>query len=246
MPFARPLRRILNTTGFDLVRTREMHTLSTHLREVIRRYRVETILDVGANEGQFAGELRALGFLGEIHSFEPVQSVFERLKRRTASDPLWTAHNLAMGAAPGKLQINVSTASVFSSFLPLSDDAKRQWPASHPVRQEDVEVSTIDDFLKSHRNQSTRILLKMDTQGFDLEVFKGALNSLDRIAAVSTEISFTAVYDGTPSYSQSIDAIRSVGFSVSGIYPVVRVDDLSLREADCVFVSPDMFRPGAT
>jgi FkbM family methyltransferase len=240
MPLVRSLRRLVNATGFDVVRTRGMHNLTAHLQQVLKLYDIDTVLDVGANEGQFAHELRSLGFQGQIHSFEPVPSVFELLKRNSATDGRWAAHSYALGAAPGRQTINISEATVFSSFLPLDDQTEKKWKVAGITDRQVVEISTVDSFLKTLDGKASRVFLKMDTQGYDLQVFEGAKSSLERIAAVLTEISFSAVYQGSPSYSDSIDPIQKAGYSVSGIYQVARTPNLALIEADCVFVNTSL------
>ena len=77
----------------------------------------------------------------------------------------------------------------------------------------------------------------MDTQGYDLEVFKGATQSLSRVQAVLSEISLIAVYNDMPNYKQSLSTFEAAGFSVSGLYPITRNIDLSLNEVDCVLVN---------
>src|SRR5688500_5421830 len=107
----RAMRRLFNAAGFDLVRTSGMHNLAAHLAEVLRRYQIDTGLDVGANQGQFDGELRQIGFRGQIHSFEPIRSVYELLTAAAACDPDWKTYRLAMGASLGRATINVSEST---------------------------------------------------------------------------------------------------------------------------------------
>src|SRR5207302_4202668 len=87
----RGLRRALKV---DVVRVSNATPLGHHLRQVMANYRIDTIIDVGANEGQFGGMARALGFKGDIHSFEPIKLTYDRLAAATALDKRWTAHNM--------------------------------------------------------------------------------------------------------------------------------------------------------
>ena len=76
MSYVDSLRYQINKrTNFDIVHVSGQHTLRTHLMSVLQDYNIDTVLDVGANEGQFGAELRNLGFRGDIHSFEPVNDV---------------------------------------------------------------------------------------------------------------------------------------------------------------------------
>ena len=222
----------------DIVRADNATPIGRHLREVLASYRIDTIVDVGANEGQFGAMLRNLGFKGDVHSFEPVKSTYDLLAKATAGDPHWTAHNMALGKAPGRLVMNVSEGSVFSSALRPNDYGAAKFNDIKVQRQEEVEVSTLDHFIE-HRlsDKKRRIFLKMDTQGYDLEVFAGATTSLDKICCILSELSLIPIYDGMTDYLQALAAYQHKGFSVSGLFPVNRNDDLALIEVDCVMVS---------
>jgi FkbM family methyltransferase len=230
----RGVRRALQV---DVVRVDNTTPLGRHLREVLARYRIDTVVDVGANEGQFGAMMRALGFKGDIHSFEPVNLTYDLLTKATAGDPHWTAHNMALGRAPGRLVMNVSEGSVFSSVLRPNDYGAAKFSDIKVQRQEEVEVSTLDHFIERHlSDKKRRIFLKMDTQGYDLEVFAGARASLDTICCILSELSLIPIYDGMTDYLQALAVYQHKGFSVSGLFPVNRSDDLSLIEVDCVMV----------
>jgi len=222
----------------DIVRVGNATPLGQHLREVLAKYRIDTIIDVGANEGQFGSMMRKLDFKGDIHSFEPVKLTYDLLTKATAGDPHWTAHNLALGRAPGRLVMNVSEGSVFSSALRPTDYGVAKFNDIKVQRQEEVEVSTLDHFIERHlSDRKRRIFLKMDTQGYDLEVFAGATASLDKICCLLSELSLIPIYDGMPDYLQALAAYQDKGYWVSGFFPVNRSEDFALIEVDCVMVS---------
>jgi len=222
----------------DIVRVGNVAPLGQHLRGVLASYRIDTIVDVGANEGQFGAMMRELGFKGDIHSFEPVKLTYDLLAKAAAGDPHWTAHNLALGKAPGNLVLNVSEGSVFSSALRPNDYGTAKFNDIKVQRQEEVEVSTLDHFVEQHLcDKKRRIFLKMDTQGYDLEVFAGASASLDKICCILSELSLIPIYDGMTDYLQALAAYQHKGFSASGFFPVNRSDDFALIEVDCVMVN---------
>jgi FkbM family methyltransferase len=246
MPLERLRHALRSVFKLDIVRVSNTTPLGRHLRDVIANYRIDTILDVGANEGQFGSMLRALGFEGDIHSFEPIRLTYHRLAEATALDHRWTAHNLALGKTPGSLVMNVSEASVFSSALRPNDYGAAQFDDIKVQHQEEVEVSTLDHFIERHLgDKKRRIFLKMDTQGYDLEVFGGATASLDKICGILSELSLIPIYDGMTDHLQTLLAYQSKGFSVSGFFPVNRSHDLCLIEVDCVMVNPLAFSPSA-
>jgi FkbM family methyltransferase len=225
----------------DFVQLYGSESLRSHLREILRDYRIDTVIDVGANEGQFGVEIRAIGFRGEIHSFEPVKRVYRKLQETTAGDPRWFTHNFALGEAPGKAMIHVFAQSVFSSLLPASAWGENRYVGMKADGEEEIEIGTFDAFRMQNGLAGRRIMLKMDTQGYDLKVFKGAAESLGQVCCILSELSFIPIYDGMPDYAEALSVYENAGFSVSGFYPVTRNKDLSVVETDCVMVRRDLF-----
>src|SRR5688572_14573283 len=82
---------------FDVVRSGGHRDLPSHLRKILHDYRVDTVIDVGANVGQFGKLTRSLGYKGMIHSFEPVESAFSELSKEAAKDRRWVPHKMAVG-----------------------------------------------------------------------------------------------------------------------------------------------------
>jgi FkbM family methyltransferase len=236
--FRRQLRRWLK---LDIVSAENMITFRHNLTEVLRHYRIDTVLDVGANEGQFAAMLRqGANFRGTIHSFEPASQSFAKLMTRAASDSSWHVHRLALGRSAGEVTLNLSEYSTFSSLLRPSIFGTGTFSDIRVVNTEKVPMSTLDIFVKEHFAEgNARILLKMDTQGFDLEVFDGASESIPRICALISELSLMPIYEGMPRYDEMLETYEKSGFAVSGIFPVTRTSDLALIEVDCLMIRRD-------
>jgi FkbM family methyltransferase len=212
--------------------------LADHLGAVLRGHGIRTVIDVGAHTGQYAALLRGLGYEGAIVSFEPVHETFEQLSAAAAGDERWTAQRLALGDRDGSATINVAHSSDFSSFREVSDFGARVFPeAARADRGEEVELRRLDGLLGTDlRDADAPMLLKLDTQGWDMEVLEGATGMLDRVAAVQTEVAFQAVYDGVPAIGEVVGALAARGFVPSGFFPVTRDDGLRLIEADLVAV----------
>jgi len=205
-----PVRRVLHRLGYELVPTKMAEHL--FIRDLIARHRVDLLLDVGANEGQFALGMRRLGFEGEILSFEPMGEAFAALHRHVDADPKWQAHRLALGAKPADALLHVSANSVSSSLLSLEDLHVRAEPASREQRQETVRVSTLDIELDAQHPQA-RIWLKIDVQGYETAVLSGATNVLARCEVVQCELSFRPLYADQSDYLDVLDQLRASGFT---------------------------------
>ena len=222
----------------DVVKTSGHHTLKSHLASVFETYKIDTLIDVGANDGSYGTFARKIGFNGQIISFEPIPKIFDKLKARCASDPGWVCYNLALGSEKNRKEMNVASHSGFSSLLELTDFAKNRWRASVETHTETVAIERLEDvIIKDFPDfQQRRMLLKMDTQGYDLEVFSGAKKVMSCVYALVSEVSFVHAYKLMPNYHESLKVYEDFGFYVSGLYPVTRQKDLIIIEADCVMV----------
>lgn len=235
------VRRLLNRAGYDIVHRQYANTdLAEHLRNVIAHYHIDCVLDVGANVGQYGQMLRGIGYGGYIVSFEPVRSVFKELTKAAAGDTKWAVHPLALGATSEQRFINVFRDSVFSSFRQPSDYSKGVWEALSDVRAEEVTVVALDDVFQRIKTATGagHFLLKLDTQGFDAEVFRGATESLAHIRALQSELSLIPVYDQVEPPYETLKEFHSAGYEISGMYPINRDPSLAVVEYDCVLVRP--------
>lgn len=232
-------RTLLNKVGFDVIRTRNQHEgLGWHLRNVFKAKAIDCVIDVGANSGQYGRFLRELGFDGYIVSFEPVSRVFEKLQEAAAKDGKWLCYQLALGDEPGEKAINVYESTVFSSFLKATDYSKGIWKSLNNVAPEVVRVARLDDIFPeiAQRSGCSHYYLKMDTQGFDRNVFNGALKSLDKVDALQSEISLLSVYEDMPPSYQVLMDFHAKDYFISGMYPINRDESLAVIEYDCVLV----------
>jgi FkbM family methyltransferase len=205
------------------------------LQEVFAKQQIGRVIDVGANEGQFYKFLRLeVGFTGQIVSFEPIPELAARLQEHSTKDPSWTVHACALGATAGELTLNVTARTAFSSFmLPLARDSS--FSGNVVERTIRVTVSTLDEMFPDPI-ALRHTYLKLDTQGFDLEVAKGGSVALGTIPALQTEVSFFALYDGMPNYQKSLSTFGQYGFHVSDFFVVAARPDGIACEFDCIMI----------
>lgn len=235
--------KISRSLGYDIVPLREMkeRDFALHLGELLAHLEIDCVLDVGANVGQFHDVLRdKVLFAGPIVSFEPVGRHVALLRERAGHDPRWHIEPYALGARDGSLSINVMVADEFSSFLEPDNRRVREFGEMNtPCRTETVAVKTIDSVLPDlgRRLGFRRPYLKLDTQGFDIEVLEGARDSLGAIPALQTEASIIGIYKGMPGYMDTIRYLGARGFDITGLYPVSRDRSLRLIECDCVMIN---------
>lgn len=205
------------------------------LRSVLESHRIDHVLDVGANTGQFGRTLRSV-YSGRISSFEPVSRSFSELTARIGADSEWRAYHFALGASEGTQTINVSASSVFSSLLKSNDYcASKFGERSVGTREELIQIRRLDTVLDelAADGAGRRIFLKLDTQGFDTEVFKGLGSRIADVLVLQSEISLIPIYDNMPHWTESIALYESAGFGVAGMFPV-NWDDGQVVEYDCL------------
>jgi FkbM family methyltransferase len=241
---ARLAMRAQHKLGKHGARDRAYALRSQHFRRVFSTFRINCVLDVGAHHGDFAAGLRRDGYRGHIISFEPVASNFSVLAQRTAADPLWQAQHMALGTRRGEADMRVFGGSTFHSLLDASDYGRerfRDWLAvegTEVVRMERLDA-VLDDLVAGISDP--RIFLKIDTQGYDLEVVRGAGKALTRIQALQTELTTRSIYaQETNSAFQAMAELSQLGFRLSAIFPILyEPDGLSLVEFDCLMCRSD-------
>jgi len=236
--FKRVIQKAARVVGLHVGRYPPVDSLAYHLKTILHQLEIDCVLDVGAHQGEFSGFLRDLDYTGDIISFEPVAASFSTLTRARALDKRWRGHNIALGAEDGQLEMNIYAGSVFNSFLkPAEHGTTRFRDDTQVVRVDKVPVrrleSVIDELLAAR--PGARIFLKMDTQGYDLHVVRGAGRRLDAILALQTELAARPTYEGMPSLPDALAELGRLGFEVTGIFPVAReLDHLRVIEFDCV------------
>jgi len=234
-------RRFAKLFGYDLLHIKRQHpSLEAHLGVLFKQIGVNLVLDVGANTGQYAELLRGNGYKGYIVSFEPVSKNIAILKRKATNDSRWHICPYGLGSKGQTLDIHVTNLSTFSSFLSPNRYANHLFPEKTPIESiEQVEVKCLDeiyDYICSITPLDTIVpYLKMDTQGYDLEVLEGAKAVMHNIEAFQSEISLIPLYDNMPDHLESLTYFKKLGFSLTGMYQVTRDrSNQLLVEMECV------------
>lgn len=212
---------------------------SHHLRSLFSDLRVDCVFDVGANRGQFGQFLRQqVGYEGLIVSFEPVIDMFHQLSSVAQNDAKWRTYQFALGSTDEVRSINVMRSDQFSSFLSPVRDAIPAYSNLNLVdHTETVKVNRLADVVAALRSEFgfERAFLKLDTQGYDLEVIAGAGPNLADFVALQSEMSVQPIYQGMPNYRRAIDVLESMGFVISNLF-AVSVENQRLVEFDCVMI----------
>ena len=210
---------------------------TTQLSSILTDLRIERVIDVGANRGQFRDLLRSnIGFAGEIHSFEPDPELFEALQQRATRDPKWTVHPVALGAAAERKPFHVMQNPLFNSFFEPSEHVPEFSRHGNEVRKiVAVEVKTLDSVASAFPDLD-RTYVKLDAQGFSQEIVKGAADVLSRVPALQTEIAVQKLYNGGSLMTEDLHVFRKLGFVASNFFIVAQDNAHRAIEFDCLMV----------
>lgn len=217
--YERLIRRTANRMGIDIHRYRPAETLPGLLAKMLRHHRVDVLLDVGANIGQFAQAIREAGFRGRLISFEPLQDAHAQLLSESRRDPEWqVADRVAIGAQEGEVEMNVAGNSFSSSVLTMLPDHVKAAPESASVGVERAPLAPLDIAARSYLQQGDVTFIKIDTQGYEDHVLEGATEILGRSAGLHVELSFVPLYEGQPLFHEMVERICDAGFCLWGIW----------------------------
>ena len=164
--------------------------------------RPHTIIDVGAHHGWFFHCWLDWCPQGEVYAFEPTAASFKKVEELYGGDPRVHLFQLGLGAKSEALSLNIlSESQVSNSFLRPKEDA---WESieyvAGDISKETVEVTTLDQFFME-KDIRGAYLLKIDVQGFELDVLRGATKVLPGIDYVFVEAGIQRLYEGAPSFA---------------------------------------------
>ena len=179
----------------------------------------KTIVDIGANRGQFALAARACCEGARIISFEPLAGPSQVFREIFAKDAKTSLHQLAIGPVARDAVMHVSSADDSSSLLPIGELQVELFPGTEEVRTTDVRVATLQDFVKA-ADLIQPSLLKIDVQGYELAVLEGCGPLLEEFSFVYVECSFVELYSGQAVANEIVDWLHLRGFSLTSVHNI--------------------------
>lgn len=207
------IKALIHAAGFDLHRFTPASNPTFQLLKALSHFEIDLVLDVGANVGQFASELRSIGYKDIIVSFEPLSAAHKALSNAAGSDPKWRVHQRsAIGDYDGEIEINIASNSVSSSVLPMMEIHSSAVEDLAYVGVESVPIRRLDSVAPAYLAKSRRPFLKIDTQGFEWQVLNGAVAILPKIHGILCELSLVTLYEGQRLWLDMIQRLESEDF----------------------------------
>jgi FkbM family methyltransferase len=218
------VQRSFRRLGWEVQRVEHTNTERQVLMKLLRLTAADVVLDVGANLGQFGDLLFGLGFTGRLISFEAIAAVHQRLSKHAQhSGSSWlVAPCAALGSSAGQIEMNIAANSVSSSVLAMRQAHVEAAPQSQYVSQQSVRLERLDQLAAQYLPPAARLCIKVDTQGYELEVLRGATGLWPRTVALQLELSLTPLYEQAPTFVEMVGFVASMGFELFGIVPVFR------------------------
>ncbi len=208
------LRRLVRRFGYDVAPFRPVDCPNLRRQILLDAYRIDTVIDVGANVGQYGRRLRDAGYRGQILSFEPIPDAFHALESQAVADPRWTCEQVAVGAVDGEAMLHVSGNSVSSSLLPTHERLAVVEPRAAYVSSARVSLRRLDSLVAGRLTPDDRLWVKLDVQGYERPVLDGARHLLARTQVVEAELSLVLLYKGQSLYREMIDHLETLGFDL--------------------------------
>ena len=229
------LRKSFRIFGLDI------HRIPEHERNRftwLRHLNINTILDIGANIGQFATEVTKVFPEAQIYSFEPIKDVYERLIDNIKENKRIRAFNSALGNINGRTRIFRDGYSASSSLLEMANLHKEAFPFSGSISNQIINIKRLDDMVELERLKlNPEIMIKIDVQGYEEKVVEGGMNTIKKAKVVITEVSFYELYKDQVLFGEIYETFVSLGFDFKGFNDLSfhPVSGLSLF-GDAVFV----------
>lgn len=229
----RKLFKVLRHRDYRLALRRSGVAAAIEHESLLKTMQFETIVDIGANRGQFALVSRHCFPHAHIIAFEPLAAPANRLHAVLGQDPLVTLHRVAVGEAPAQATMHVAGEDDSSSLLPLTDLQERL-SGTHEVATETIQIEPLSACIRTDDLKSPA-LLKIDVQGYELSVLRGCVPLLSRFTHIYAECSFVELYQGQPLVTEIIDFLRPHNFVLAGAYSVQYDSQGRAIQADLLF-----------
>jgi len=237
------IRQILQKLGYDIVKYQPPFIPGKNDKDSLfsefkwlQEYNFKSIIDVGANEGQFSDKMRVLFDDARIYAFEPLPTVYGKLKNNFLGDKKFEPINLGLGERQEQLEFEENEYSPSSSFLSLADSHIHAFEKAVKTQKVIVSVDRMDDFFNS-RQLEFPLMIKIDVQGFEDKVIAGGVDTIEKASMIICELSFVELYKGQLLFGEIFKKLASLGFHYAGSIEQLRSPETNqILQADGIFI----------
>ena len=211
------------------------------LRRFLKEFEIDCVFDVGANHGQYADLVRSIGYRGPIVSFEPIPALAHRLKARAANDGRWSIEQIALDETVRDVTFNILASTNFSSIKTPKPNDGLFSEYTKSIQLLSLTTGLLSQYIDRYKDKYnfSRPFLKMDTQGNDLAVAKGAGAKLSEFVGIQSELSVRPIYEDQPDIFDALRFFEQHGFAMCSFLSTHDHFPL-LVEVDCIVVNRTM------
>jgi FkbM family methyltransferase len=210
---SRPISKFLYALGYTISPIQNLIPPTTD-KNWLQKLDINTVIDIGANEGQFIQRIRTVLPHAKIFAFEPIPGCYKKIKSDTDNADV-TAFNFGLSDREGSMDINISNNLASSSFLDMKELHKSSFPEAVFVDKQQVTLKRLDDALSDY-SLKTNILIKVDVQGYEEKVILGGEKTFEAATAVLVEAIFEPFYEGQWLFDDIYNHFTSGGFKFMG------------------------------
>jgi len=203
--------------GYELNKTKNKLEISTN---ILFQLKVDLVLDIGANIGQYALDLRLNGYKGKIISFEPLPAAHKKLLYNSKNDKNWIIYKrIALGNKDKITNIYRSNNEFSSSTKKILKLHLKSDPSSFVINTYKIDVINLDKIYSECASKSKNIFVKIDTQGSEAEILEGFRNNLQNVSGIKIELSTLKLYKNQMTYEFFFKKFKEKNFSLWSIEP---------------------------
>ena len=235
----RLVKRLINNAveafGYEIFRKVKDNSLFG-----LERFPIKTILDIGANRGQFARRALSVFPDAKIFCFEPLPAPLKELENWSKVDPRVFPCPVALGAESGEVTMHLTLdQDDSSSMLKITENCVKTYPVTGRQATAVVKQSTLDEFMTSPEMKggvAPELLIKVDVQGYEPNVIRGGAATFGRARAAILEVCIDDLYEGQASFKQIFSLMDGMGFVYKGNLEQGRAADGHVTYFDAVFI----------
>lgn len=237
--FKKSILNVINAMGYDLVWKRPSEKAAFL---GLKRYPIRSILDVGANRGQFARLARTVFPDSRIYCFEPLPDAYNDLQIwAEKQDGNVLTFNMAIGNDSCSVNMHLHREHDDSSSILATTELYSQL---YPFSREQIEISvsqtTLDDFMiNAPSPPESELLIKMDVQGYEERVIEGGTSTLAKARACIIEICIDKLYEKQSTFDNIYRMMRHHGYRYAGNLEQVLAADGHVIYFDSIFIRND-------
>jgi FkbM family methyltransferase len=220
--------------------SKEVEILKKEKWSFLKDMDIKTILDIGANEGQFVEEIYNIFPEAKIYSFEPLTEIYQSLKKKIEYKTRLHAYNIALGEQDGEKTFYMSSGSASSSVLKMGKLHKILFPDTATITEQVVTIKRLDNVEGIHIQDN--LMIKIDVQGAEDKVILGGIETFKKAKIIITEVSYATLYENQPLFKEIFSLLDKINFKYIGnIEQFYHPKNNAPLFSDAIFVNQDFY-----